>query len=316
MDIFCQKYFQEMKIVSVQIQKKNLQKSFFKSWDFYSFYSYTNIGPFFGMRAVRCKRRKRRKLGPVIRLQDWIKLQVSFGVRDFQNLGKTKDGNVCVHECVCVGLFFKCCACDRLRQRRGDWRVFAGPPTCGSCALASVLVTLMSLSRRWRWADKRQTFTTLPLNHSDAEQRAAFIPCKNCRLRRRMHPLRRARAFPRIWHLNFLSRYALVRALEGTERLLSWIFQNFNKPELKLDRFHMQMLRYSHGAKRLRWCIIFTVTWIISKHLRSLWLSNDCLSRSLLWHVFLMKCPKFTWNARHRVLGFVFHRPSMQIGWQ
>lgn len=60
-------------------------------------------------------------------------------------------------------------------------------------------------------------------------------------------------------------------------------------------------------------CIIFTVTWIISKHshhsdsIKCPWLKL-CLSLPLLWRPFLMKCPKFTWSICHHFFSFVFDR--------
>lgn len=76
----------------------------------------------------------------------------------------------------------------------------------------------------------------------------------------------------------------------------------------------MHMLRYSHGAERLRMHNFYSNLNNI-KTFTPLWL-NKCprlklsLSVPLLWHVFLMKCPKFTWSACHHFFSFVFCRPS------
>lgn len=92
-----------------------------------------------------------------------------------------------------------------------------------------------------------------------------------------------------------------------------------NKPEQRCNtekrrRFHTHILRYSHGAEMLRMPNCYSNLNNI-KTFTPLWLNKCprlklCLSFSLLWHGFLMKCSKFTWSACHHFFGSVFCRPS------
>lgn len=142
-----------------------------------------------------------------------------------------------------------------------------------------------------------------------------------------MHPVcarYKTSTFPRIWHLNLFT-YTCVReqcrrvffsASSQTDFLFTLFKINLcnNAILRKKKRFHMRVLRYSHGAERLRMHNIYSNLNNI-KTFTPLWL-NKCprlklrLSVSLLWHVFLMKCPKFTWSACHHFFSFVFCRPS------
>lgn len=113
--------------------------------------------------------------------------------------------------------------------------------------------------------------------------------------------------------------FFLFYCLRFSDFLFTLFFFFLNKPEQqcnteKRKRFHMRMLRYSHSVERLRMHNIYsnlnnikTFTLIVTQQVAR---GYNCLSVSLLWHVFLMKCPKFTWSACHHFFSFVFCRPS------